>query len=39
MPVFGLIVLMDLTTGLLALFALKPLRKRRLQGAHAVAAA
>jgi oxalate/formate antiporter len=28
MPVFGLIVAMDLTTGLLALFVLKPMRQR-----------
>ncbi len=39
MPVFGLVVLMDLTTGLLALFALKPLRQRRLSGTHGMAAA
>jgi hypothetical protein len=39
MPVFGLVVLMDLTTGLLALFALKPLRQRLLPGTHGMAAA
>jgi hypothetical protein len=37
MPVFALIVVMDLATGLLALFVLKPMRRRRLAGAPALA--
>jgi hypothetical protein len=28
MPVFGLVITMDILTGLLALFVLKPLRRR-----------
>jgi hypothetical protein len=38
MPVFGLIVAMDLATGLLAVLALKPLR-RQYQGAAPMLAA
>jgi MFS family permease len=39
LPVFALIVAMDLVTGLLALFVLKPMRRRRLAGAPALALA
>jgi hypothetical protein len=33
MPVFALVIGMDILTGLLALFVLKPMRRRRLQAA------
>ena len=33
LPVFGLIIAMDVLTGLLALFALKPLRRRAMDAA------
>jgi oxalate/formate antiporter len=39
MPVFGLIVGMDLVTGLLALFVLKPMRRQFLAGQSVVAVA
>jgi OFA family oxalate/formate antiporter-like MFS transporter len=39
MPVFGLIIAMDIVTGLLAVFALKPLRRTRAAQAFAPSAA